>query len=126
MRELTYPSLTYMLASAYHATSVGPSYSPSTARFSAGADRLNSKPSYPSGRRPRFMRTYPAGLNFMIEFVPLSTIHRLSYLSKRTECEYPRPYTPLPISRRNLPLESNSQTCVVALPYSGPDVAVPG
>src|SRR5215467_5627388 len=115
-----------MLSAASHATSVGPSYSPSTARFSAGADRRNSKPSYPSGRLPRFMRTKPAELNFMIEFVPLSTIHKLSYLSNRTPCEYPRPYTPLPISRRNLPLESNSHTCVVAFPYNGPEVAVPG
>ena len=42
----------------------------------------------PSGRRPRLSTTRHAGpgLNFIAEFVPLSTTQRLSHLSKRTEC----------------------------------------
>src|SRR6185369_10332873 len=84
--------------------------------------------SYPSGRRPRFSATrHPGpGVNFIAEFVPLSTTHRLSYLSNRTECAYPRPYTPWPISPMYFPLASNSSRFVVAFPYNGPEVAVPG
>src|SRR2546430_1263704 len=74
-----------MLSSLSHAMSVGPRKFPSTC---CGAGRPPSPPlpnplprkysspgsSGPSGRRPRFIVTYPAGLNLIAVCVPLSTI----------------------------------------------------
>src|SRR6185295_11757049 len=84
MREFTYPSLTKMLSSGSHATSVGLRNQPSTGT-AADCFKCSSCPeSYPSGRRPRLSTAFPDGSNLMTESVPLSTTQRLSYLSKRT------------------------------------------
>src|SRR2546427_154749 len=57
---------------------------------------------------PNTITTWPSGLNLTIMSDPLSTHQMLSSLSTRTTCANDHAYSPLPISRMNLPSGPNS------------------
>ena len=109
-----------MLPCGSHVTSVGWRNCPSIAGRGGFTRVHGSASSDASFLRPNTIVTRSCGLKRTIMSDPLSTAQRLSSLSKRTVCAYDQAYSPLPTSRRNLPVLSNNRICDAVAPYAGP------